>query len=180
MNTHTCTRTCTRAHTHNLLKVEDVSFTLTQLQHLKQHCLVPSQKFNSLKIYHYHQALCPVTLEMETTLRLQEQGGREVSERVKTKLNGSTLVSYYKLHGQLYTQLGQKVKDFLFKNVLQERFCLCLMNFKDRLCIHPEQLADHARHSQPKLSYVYDAPVDTRVTPPHKNNYRVEFMPTWK
>lgn len=42
--------------------------------------------------------------------------------RVKTKLNGSTLVSYYKLHGQLYTQLGQKVKDFLFKDVLQERF----------------------------------------------------------
>lgn len=39
------------------------------------------------------------------------------------------------------------------------------MNFNDRLCIHPEQLADHAQCSQSKLSYAYDAPVDTCVIP---------------
>lgn len=95
---------------------------------------------------------------METTLRLWEQGEREVSERVKTKLNESTLISYYKLHGQLYTQL------FCLKMCYKRGF-VCLMNFNDRLCIHPEQLADHAQCSQPKLSYVYDAPVDICVTP---------------
>lgn len=60
---------------------------------------------------------------------------------------------------------AKRLKIFCLKMCYKRGFCLCLMNFNERLCIHLEQLADHARHSQPKLSYVYDAPVDTRVTP---------------
>lgn len=50
-------------HIYGLLNVEaNLFFTVTQLQHFKQHCLVPffseDQQFNSLKGYQCSQVQC--------------------------------------------------------------------------------------------------------------------------
>lgn len=52
--------------------------------------LLGSEQFNTPHVHHESQALCSETLQTKVTLRLQEQEGINVSENVKTKLNGSS------------------------------------------------------------------------------------------
>lgn len=62
----------------------EVSFTVTQLQHLKSHWSGPSledKQFNTPHVHHYSQGLCSETLQMKMTLRLQEQEGRGLRKR---------------------------------------------------------------------------------------------------